>query len=123
MCKVYKGLVLGYDWANSSSADERDSVSIDWKDSTSVAKSFWFKGYCERVKGQLLLMAQLPFTRVEVVCIEGGPISQLEARSMDKLTTDVQNDLATKGLQAQLDVSTISFAEFKQRFNAGELPE
>ena len=58
---------------------------------------------------------------MEVVCIEGGPISQLEARSMSKLTTDVQNDLATKGLQAQLDVKTISFAEFKQRFNAGEV--
>ena len=68
-------LIFGYDWAGSSTQDPRD-VKVNWSDSDSVAGSFWFKGFRERVKGQVLALAQLGY-QLRLLCIEGGPISQL----------------------------------------------
>ena len=53
--------------------------TIIWKDSASVAKSDWFKGYCDSIKAEIKVLAQLgEYARLEIMCIEGGP-SQLEA--------------------------------------------
>jgi hypothetical protein len=120
MSKIHSNLVLGYEWADSTCSDNRDRMNVDWGDPGSVGESVWFKGYCERVKGQLALMAQLPFTRVEVVCIEGGLISKLVRRKMTRLTRDVELDLEARGVKAQLSMNMITFDAFKEQYNAGK---
>jgi hypothetical protein len=53
--------------------------------------------------------------QVLLTCIEGGPITQLEAATMGKLKTDVVSDLAKKGVTADVAVEVIGFHEFKRR--------
>ena len=62
-------LIFGYDWAGSSTQDKRDA-NVDWGDSESVEGSWWFKGFRERVKGQVLVLAQQGFA-IRLLCIEG----------------------------------------------------
>jgi hypothetical protein len=112
-------LIFGYDWAGSSTADERDLTDIDWSDGTSVASSFWFKGFCERIKGQILALVQLGYT-IRLICIEGGPISQLEAKTMALLRAQAMTDLRSQGVDLSsvvISSQCIHFEDFKRAFS------
>ena len=55
-------------------------------------------GYCEAVQAQIKNASQMPFcTRLVLVCIEGGAITQLEASVMPELTQDAVKDLGGTG--------------------------
>ena len=43
---------------------------MDWGSKESVAGSFWFKGFRERVKAEVLVLVQLGY-RLRLLCIEG----------------------------------------------------
>ena len=149
LAKANDSVIFGYDWAGSSSEDVRDthydesirrryielngvtspvverSGKIDWGDMDSVADSYWFKGYCERIKGEVLVLAQMGY-HVMLTCIEGGPITQLEAATMERLRDEITRDLAGKGVEAQdgvphVQVRTDTFNEFKRRFARGRV--
>ena len=82
MCRLRDDVVFGYDWANSSTADPRDKY-VNWGDPSSVQESYWFKGYREGVKAQVKAFSQLPmYHKLVLICIEGGRITQLEAKTM-----------------------------------------
>ena len=52
--------------------------------------------------------------RLQLLCIQGGPISQLEAREISStLVHEVEQDMASRGIQPSVVVKQISFAEFK----------
>jgi serine/threonine protein kinase len=107
-------LIFGYDWEGSTAQDSRDT-STDWGDPDSVEQSFWFKGFRERVKGQVLVLAQQGFA-LRMLCIEGGPVSQLEARTMAVIRAEAIADLQTKGHTPNIATQRISFEAFKQAF-------
>jgi serine/threonine protein kinase len=115
LCKIRTDLLFGYDWEGSTSKDERDDV-IDWSNPRSVELSFWFKGYCERTKGLITALVQQGHA-LELICIEGGPISQLEAVNMEKIRNEVLQDLQSKGVTgASITAHTYSFDDFKGKF-------
>jgi serine/threonine protein kinase len=115
LCKTRTDVIFGYDWAGSNSADDRDK-HIDWSKPESVAQSFWFKGYCERAKGLITGLVQQGHA-LTLLCIEGGPISQLEARSMENIQTQILDDLSSKGItDASIRSSTMTFDAFKRNF-------
>jgi DNA segregation ATPase FtsK/SpoIIIE-like protein len=112
--ETHADLIFGYDWAGSSTQDPRDG-GVDWSDPDSVAESFWFKGFRERVKGQVLALAQLGY-QLRLLCIEGGPISQLEARTMATMRAEIVADLQRKGYTPAVSTQLVSFNDFKQAF-------
>jgi serine/threonine protein kinase len=114
-CAVRKDIAFGYDWEGSSSADARDSERIDWSDGNSVKQSYWFKGYRESVKGQVKLLCQTHTGRIVLICIEGGPISQLEATEIrDTLVSEVKSDMESKTATLDIIVKPVTFEDFKQ---------
>ena len=89
-------MTFGYDWKGSSTKDPRDA-NVDWDNGEEVARSFWFKGYRERVKGQVLVLAQdIHIDKIVLMCIDGGPITQLEQRTMCQVGPE-RPDAATHG--------------------------
>ena len=110
-------ILFGYDWAGSSSADKRDDINqVNWSSIESVRQSYWFKGYAESVKAEMkVLCQQQPRSRLRLLCIRGGPISQLEAREIKaNLVEDAQRDMATRGVDLRVEVVETSFDEFKE---------
>jgi serine/threonine protein kinase len=115
LCKTRSDVIFGYDWAGGTSADERDK-DVNWADPSDVKKSFWFKGYCERAKGLVTGLVQQGHA-LELVCIQGGPITQLEAESMSQIRDDVRRDLAGKGVaNAKVSSTSLSWSDFKRDF-------
>jgi serine/threonine protein kinase len=120
VAKVRDDVIFGYDWEGSSTADTRDGTgSVNWSDQASVAKSLWFKGYCERIKAEVLVLAQLG-QNIVLVCIKGGPITQLEAKTMKRLKKEIETDLKKKQVPCNMAVEEIGFYDFKQRFSPGQ---
>ena len=72
-------LMFGYDWAGSSTQDPRGQGG-DWGSKESVAGSFWFKGFRERVKAEVLVLVQLGY-RLRLLCIEGACVGSERERS------------------------------------------
>ena len=70
MAEMRNDLIFGYDWAGSSTAESERDANVNWSDGESVAGSFWFKGFRERVKGQVLVLAQ-QWSAIRLLCIEG----------------------------------------------------
>ena len=123
-CKTREDMVFGYDWAGSTSADDRDKINtggwggneVDWSSMESVRQSYWFKGYAESVKAEMkVLCQQQPRSRLRLLCISGGPISQLEAREIQaSLVDQAQRDLATRGIELRVEVVEVPFDQFKE---------
>ena len=122
-------MVFGYDWAGSSTADKRDEINqVDWRSKESVRQSYWFKGYMDSVKAEVkVLCQQHPRSRLRLLCISGGPISQLEVQTIkDSLVEEAEGDLATRGIsvlprvgadgitkERRIEVVEMGFEQFK----------
>ena len=112
LCEGNPQLFMGYDWAGSSNKDPDDLPDarrarglepIDWSKSESVRTSNWWTGYKVGVKGKVIMCAQMPgVKRVVRIAIDGGPISQLEARELPALKQQAQFDLETKSIAVEL---------------------
>ena len=62
-----------------------------------------------------VLCQQQPRSRLRLLCISGGPISQLEAREIKaNLVEDAQRDMATRGVDLRVEVVETSFDKFKE---------
>jgi serine/threonine protein kinase len=55
--KISDNVIFGYDWAGSSTSDTRDA-KVDFSDKVAIAASYWFKGYCERIKAEVRTAAR-----------------------------------------------------------------
>jgi serine/threonine protein kinase len=113
-CKVRSDMLFGYDWAGATSADPRDSEVV-WSRAESVRQSYWFKGYRESVKAEIkVLCQQHPRSRLRLVCITGGPISQLEVREIKmSLTEEAAHDLKARSIELRVEVVEMGFERFK----------
>jgi serine/threonine protein kinase len=121
-CAGRRDIAFGYDWEGSSSADDRDKQDINWSDGNSVKQSYWFKGYRESVKGQVKLLCQTHKCRIVLICIEGGPISQLEANEIrNTLVREVERDLASRKMKLDITVKQLTFDAFKQEMQLGHV--
>ena len=129
-CKETSNIIFGYDWYGSSNTQPEDEDGsrrarglelINWKSDKSVETSKWWVAYQAQVKQNIKITAQMPgIELIVVVGIDGGKISQLEARELPRLAHEAQEDLDGKGV-----VTTIEVKQFKSldRFIAHLTPE
>jgi hypothetical protein len=68
----------------------------------SVAGSMWFPKYRTKVMGAIQAEAQRGVKRIVMVAIKGGPVSQLEHRTMPYVITGAVKDLQKKGVSISL---------------------
>jgi serine/threonine protein kinase len=130
LCRHFAGrFVVAYDWAGSSSADSRDqqwfdriftvrnSIGRTLFDEWSLAptekekeiiidivqemlyETRWFAAYKGSIKAQIRETCQAGAKAI-LVRFEGGPITRVEARTMDQLISEATADLLQLGVQA-----------------------
>ena len=154
-CRWYPDRVsFGYDWGGSSSADRSDADpdrvvyscchsvactckpkgvmiigSVNWSDPESVMGSQWYPKFCAKIKAAIGAMAQRAEIRViEIVAIYGGPVTQLELRTLPKMICDGLADVKSKGVdisvagsdeqtRIKLYLQPMSYTEYFRRFD------
>ena len=112
-------MTCGFDWKGSSTQDSRDK-DVNWASAKDVLNSYWFKSYEGRIKG-IATAAFQTFTSIELVCIEGGPISRVEQMEMPMIKMEIEEDLGRFGVSG-VDLKLESFksiGEFEARFRSG----
>ena len=57
---------------------------------------------------------------LDITCIRGGPITQLEAEYMEQIMSEAQHDAAKSGIDCRYIVSEVSYFEFLSEYE--ELP-
>jgi hypothetical protein len=127
LCRHFAGrFVIAYDWAGSSSADARDTRWFDqifhvrnsegrtlfeeWTAAPPPEKETlidvveqilhetrWLASYRGSIKAQIRETCQSG-TKAILVRLEGGPITQVEARAMGQLIAEAKSDLAQLGV-------------------------
>jgi hypothetical protein len=153
LCTRYNSaLKFGYDWGGSSTAEAADSNPhrvvhdccmslactcaakgrevigpVDWSDPTSVAGSEWFPKYKTKVMAAIGSEAQREgIELIEMIALNGGPVSQLEQITLPSIITGAVNDLQGKvsiGLAGdpkpqgiRVVLHTMDWATFARRF-------
>lgn len=159
LCEMYTLHVkFGYDWGGSSTAEPADkdpnrrvpecchslacscgvyyksrvmvTGPVDWSDPKSVAGSQWFSKYRVKVMTFIQGEAQRYGARfIEMVALRGGPVTQLEHRTMPMIVYGAVEDLRRKGISISLVghredtkikvcLRILEYDEFLQRFYA-----
>ena len=54
---------------------------------------------------------------LEIVCIEGGFISKLEAQEMSRIVDETKADLAKSGLKCRIKLSQMEYYDFLQAYD------
>jgi hypothetical protein len=74
----------------------------------------WWYGYQTSVKQAVKLESQNYHGVLEVICIQGGPITKLEAAEMERIMAQAKSDCAKSGITVQYTVHKKSYYEFLQ---------
>ena len=69
-----------------------------------------------RVKACAIVECQTFDGVLEVICIHGGAITQLEQREMPAILRDARADAAQSGVRCFFELRPMSFHDFEQRF-------
>jgi tetratricopeptide (TPR) repeat protein len=80
-----------------------------------VKDTKWFAAYCGAVKHAIRLYCQNG-AEVLLVCIEGGPVTRVEAAEMPRLREEAMSDLQKVGFQSpSIEICSVAtFQEFEQ---------
>ncbi len=54
---------------------------------------------------------------LEIICIQGGTITQVEAEEMAKIVKAALADAAKSGVQCRVQLTQMSYFDFLQRFD------
>ena len=80
---------------------------------TQIFKSTeWWYGYQTSVKQAAKLESQGFRGVLDVTCIRGGPITQLEAAEMSRIMKEATSDCAKSGISLNYEISYVSYREF-----------
>ena len=131
LCDKSHGVKFGYDWGGSATAEAADADPnrrvrtccyslacscevkghwitgpVDWRNPKSVRGSMWFPKYKTKVMASIQAEAQAQAGNagdmIEIVIIKGGPVSQLELRTLPGVVTSAVADLKKKGVDIAL---------------------
>ena len=116
-------LTLGFDRAGTSNASLEDQQSFkeaerlraagsgQWQQP--ILRTKWFQTYCGgAVKKALCVLAQSGRRGIEVVCIHGGPVTQVEHQMMPRLLEDAAADALKSGVVVRTNMRTMSYRDF-----------
>jgi hypothetical protein len=102
--------IFGYDWCGSSTSDERDA-NANFSDKAEIKASYWFKGYCDAIRGEIKTLSQMPQVKtLRLICIKGGPITQLEQETILTVVEETTKDLQAKEVNADIEVVSLNFS-------------
>ena len=130
LCDMHRTHVkFGYDWGGSSTAEPADKDPnrlvpecclslacscghdrstimvkgpVQWWNPKSVAGSMWFPKYITKVQSNIMYAAQLGMKIIVMVALRGGPVTQLEHRTMPFIIAGAIKDLRVKGMSISL---------------------
>merc|ERR1712217_1005846 len=80
---------------------------------TILGNTDWFKDFRGKVRGNLESAVQHA-GRAIAICIEGGPVTQVENYFMDDICDSVRVFGYPKAMDTALDIRRYSFAEFRE---------
>jgi hypothetical protein len=109
-------LKIGFDRKGSSTAVEGDKPLFEKGDPESIRKTMWFNGYKSSAKAIVKVECQGFHGLLEVVCIEGGPITRIEADEMARILADAEADARMSGVQCWTKLTRLSYFDFLARY-------
>ena len=128
----------GFDRAGSSNMDPRDDemwpkifqtagkedlFETDQNKRKMLIKStYWFTGYRTAAKAQMNLECQTFNGTLEVVCIKGGPITDVEHDEMDRIIEEARHDATKNEIQTNIQLKKVSYYEFLCEYDPESLP-
>jgi hypothetical protein len=128
MCRDLMALNLlkvGFDFAGSSTTHPEDApIWQEMRKCSDMAQKLeicrttrWFHSYCIASAGKMSMECQGYSGTVEVICIEGGPITKLEHQEMEIIVERAKEDLAKNGVEdCKIQISKLTYCEFHNRF-------
>ena len=130
-------LKAGFDRAGSSNMDPRDNeiwpkifetegqehlFEIDeQKRKELIKRTYWFTGYRTAAKAQMNLECQTFSGTLEVICIKGGSITDVEHEEMDLIIEEARHDAAKNYIQTNIQLTKISYVEFLREYDPESL--
>jgi hypothetical protein len=113
------GLKLGCERAGSSAATEEDRLKLASGDPDQIMATVWFREYRLAAKRAIILECQHFHGMLDVVCIEGGPITGIEHQAIGEIIKDAKTDAGIYGVQCRIQRSHLSYADFLYQYGAG----
>lgn len=123
-------LKIAFDRAGTTTTDKRDTVKFEQlqlmstvtdADRTAYADllktTYWYYGYQTAVKRCIALELQNFNGLLELICIRGGNITQVEAREMNGILEDAKKDAEFSGIIVECDIkiTLVAFHDFVQQ--------
>ena len=114
---------FGFDRANTSTAREKDGALFGKAfalrdegkrdEAIELLKSTdWWYGYQTSVKQAVKLESQGFDGVLDVTCINGGFITQLEGAEMERIMLDAKSDCLKSGITVRYTITEVSYSEF-----------
>lgn len=113
-------LTVGCDRAGSSTAVESDKALFEVGGEANIRQTKWFYGYVTGCKASLKLASQNFSGVVVVVCIQGGPITQIEAKEMPTIIADAKKDAEMCDLETRFELSYMSYRTFLDTYDRAD---
>merc|ERR1711969_398114 len=118
---------FGFDRAGTSTAREKDGALFEkafalrdegeLDEAVSLLKSTdWWYGYQTSVKQAVKLESQGFDGVLDVTCIQGGFITQLEAAEMERIMREATGDCAKSGITVRYAITEVSYCEFLSEY-------
>ncbi len=127
----------GFDRAGSSNSDPRDDKTWpkifktkkkehlfeanEEKRKELIKSTYWFTGYRTAAKAQMNLECQTFDGTLVIICIKGGPITDVEHEEMDQIIRDAKHDAAVNGIHITIQLKKVSYLEFLEEYDSGSL--
>ena len=108
---------MGFDRAGSSIAVPEDVPLFESGDATKIKQTRWFYGYKTSAKRVLSTESQGFAGQIEVICIEGGPITKVEADEMNSIVADAKKDATMSSIRLRIKIVTVSYYDFLQDYD------
>lgn len=118
---------FGFDRAGTSTAREKDGALFDkafalrdegkYDEAIELLKATdWWYGYQTSVKQAVKLESQGFDGELNVTCIQGGFITQLEAAEMERIMVEATSDCAKSGIEVRYVITEVSYYEFLMEY-------
>jgi hypothetical protein len=76
-------------------------------------------GYCSSAKAQVKVISQKSAGLLEIICIEGGLVSQVEAEEMGSIIRQAKKDARLSDIKCRFKLTEMSYYDFLDQFDCG----
>jgi hypothetical protein len=81
-----------------------------------VKRTIWFAGYKAAAKAQMRLACQAFDGTVEIICLKGGLVTDVEQEEMDTIIADGITDAKKSGVECRIEKKVMGFYSFVQEY-------